>query len=60
MAVPKRRTSKSRKRMRKMAHKKSYVEAKPCPDCGEPQQSHRICPACGYYKGRQVVSVETE
>lgn len=58
MAVPKRKKSKSKVRMRKHSHKKSYVEARPCPECGAPQQSHRVCPSCGQYKGRQVITVE--
>jgi large subunit ribosomal protein L32 len=28
-----------------------------CPQCGEPAIPHRICPACGFYKGRQVLSI---
>ena len=29
-----------------------------CPHCGEPKMPHRVCPACGYYKERQVVAKE--
>ena len=29
-----------------------------CPQCGAAQQSHRACPSCGFYGGRQVVTVE--
>ena len=57
MAVPKRKKSKSRIRMRKRSHKVSIPATKPCPNCGERHLSHRVCPACGYYRGRQVVSV---
>jgi large subunit ribosomal protein L32 len=28
-----------------------------CPQCGAPYRPHRVCPACGYYKGRQIVTV---
>ncbi|NPA27415.1 MAG: 50S ribosomal protein L32 [Chloroflexi bacterium] len=34
------------------------LEAKqlvPCPNCGQPKLPHRVCPHCGYYKGREVV-----
>jgi large subunit ribosomal protein L32 len=27
-----------------------------CPQCAAPYVPHRVCPACGFYKGRQVVS----
>jgi large subunit ribosomal protein L32 len=29
-----------------------------CPNCGEPHRPHRVCPNCGYYKGRTAVAVE--
>jgi large subunit ribosomal protein L32 len=29
-----------------------------CPQCDAPFVPHRVCPACGYYKGRQVITVE--
>ncbi|MBU4201057.1 MAG: 50S ribosomal protein L32 [Verrucomicrobia bacterium] len=60
MAVPKRKTSKSRIRSRKRAHKITVPAAQPCPNCGQPHLPHRVCPACGYYKGRQVVTIKTE
>jgi large subunit ribosomal protein L32 len=28
-----------------------------CPQCGAPYRPHRVCPACGYYKGRQILTV---
>jgi large subunit ribosomal protein L32 len=60
MAVPKRRTSLSKKKMRVRSHKKSYTQTQNCAQCGAPSQPHRICPSCGYYRGRQVVTVATE
>jgi large subunit ribosomal protein L32 len=57
MGVPKRKTSKSRGRMRQASHKKDLPASKPCPKCGAPHQSHRVCPACGTYKGRQVLTI---
>jgi len=29
-----------------------------CPQCSEPKLPHRACPHCGFYKGREVISVE--
>ena len=29
-----------------------------CPQCREIKLPHRICPHCGFYKGREVISVE--
>lgn len=60
MAVPKRRTSKARKRKRR-THVKAEVEAtQACPRCGDPKLPHRVCPNCGYYKDAEVIQVETE
>jgi large subunit ribosomal protein L32 len=29
-----------------------------CPQCAAPYMPHRVCPACGFYKGRQVITVK--
>lgn len=60
MAVPKRKTSKSRIRTRRHCIKGSVAYTKPCPQCGAPQRPHRVCPSCGYYRGRQVITVEAK
>ena len=60
MAVPKRKTSKARARSRKRSHTVKPVAVQACPQCGAAQRPHRVCSACGYYRGRQVVSIETE
>ncbi|PIS41667.1 MAG: 50S ribosomal protein L32, partial [Candidatus Kerfeldbacteria bacterium CG08_land_8_20_14_0_20_42_7] len=26
-----------------------------CPKCKKPARPHRICPNCGYYKGRDIL-----
>ncbi|MEO6064006.1 MAG: 50S ribosomal protein L32, partial [Thermoflexales bacterium] len=28
-----------------------------CPTCGKPKPPHIVCPSCGEYRGRAVVSV---
>ena len=51
MAVPKRRTSKSKKRKRRTHYKAAMPTLAPCPKCGEARQPHHVCLNCGYYKG---------
>lgn len=55
MAVPQRRTSKTRKRMRRTHFKISVPGMVECPQCHEMKLAHRICKNCGSYKGRTVV-----
>ncbi|TLG72891.1 50S ribosomal protein L32 [Culicoidibacter larvae] len=57
MAVPFRRTSKAVKRKRRTHFKLAVPGMTTCPNCGEMKLSHRACRACGYYKGRAVVTV---
>ncbi|MEI8176024.1 MAG: 50S ribosomal protein L32 [Candidatus Omnitrophota bacterium] len=58
MPNPKRRHSRSRRDKRRSANScLDTVDLSVCPECKMPKKSHRICPHCGYYKGRQVVKV---
>ncbi|MBO0994264.1 50S ribosomal protein L32 [Bacillus sp. SD088] len=56
MAVPKRRTSKTAKRQRRTHYKLLVPGMVDCPNCGEKKLSHRVCKACGTYKGNEVVN----
>ncbi|KZZ82962.1 50S ribosomal protein L32 [Bacillus sp. SJS] len=55
MAVPFRRTSKTRKRLRRTHFKLQVPGMVVCPNCGDMKLSHRVCKACGTYKGKEVV-----
>jgi large subunit ribosomal protein L32 len=62
VAVPKKKTSKSRRDRRRAHHD---IIAQPaiskCPECGAPVIPHQVCPECGTYRGRQVIeNVETQ
>ena len=57
MAVPKRRTSRSKRNMRRANHDKvTPVQLAACENCGEATLQHRACGACGHYKGRKVTA----
>jgi large subunit ribosomal protein L32 len=56
MAVPKRRTSKRKKRARNTHKKAAPIVIQACPKCGAPRRPHRVCGECGYYAGRQAVA----
>jgi large subunit ribosomal protein L32 len=60
MGVPKRKKSKMRIRQRKAHITAAVAQVTACPNCSAPQQAHRVCPSCGHYRGRQVVTVAVE
>jgi len=55
MAVPKKKMSVSQTGMRR-AHDALKLTAaiESCPDCGSSKLRHRVCPACGCYRGRKI------
>ena len=58
MAVPKRRTSKRKKRARN-THKTAPVTAiQKCPRCQAMKRPHHVCAECGYYAGEQRVAAK--
>lgn len=59
MPNPKRRHSKRRGRLRRTHYKLEATELSKCTQCGKSRIPHRICPHCGYYKGKQVIEIKT-
>ena len=57
MAVPKRKTSHARKMKRRsnVCKLETPTNIVKCPQCGEPNLAFRVCKACGYYDGKQVI-----
>lgn len=55
MAVPKKKTSKSRRNMRRSHHALASPARVECPNCGELKRPHHVCGHCGHYGGREVV-----
>lgn len=59
MGVPKGKTSKSNKRQRRAADKITMPGLSKCPQCHGIKKPHQACPACGFYKGQEVVAKTT-
>jgi large subunit ribosomal protein L32 len=58
MAVPKKRTSKMKKRQRRSHHRLAPVHLARCTHCGQAVQPHRICSNCGHYGEKAVIEFE--
>jgi large subunit ribosomal protein L32 len=58
MAVPKKKTSKSRKNMRRAHDFLTPPTVSTCPQCKAPKLPHRACTSCGTYKGKEVLKPE--
>jgi large subunit ribosomal protein L32 len=59
--VPKRRTTRAKRNMRRANHDKvAAPNLIPCPNCQEMILPHRLCPECGHYAGREVVAEKKE
>lgn len=60
MAVQQRRTSKTRKRLRRTHFKLTVSGLITCPNCGALIKSHHVCPKCHFYGGKLVIAEENE
>jgi large subunit ribosomal protein L32 len=58
MAVPKRKTSKSKRDKRRTHYGVTPPNVILCPTCKEPKLPHMVCPKCGSYKGRKYLETE--
>ncbi|MCU0494554.1 MAG: 50S ribosomal protein L32 [Chloroflexaceae bacterium] len=56
-ALPKRKVSRHRRGNRRQHQRLDAPTLVVCPNCGKLMRAHRVCQACGTYKGRQVIQV---
>jgi large subunit ribosomal protein L32 len=57
MAVPKKRTSKTKKKMRRSHHGVHLVQLVLDPETGQAVMPHTTNPVTGKYKGREIINV---
>jgi large subunit ribosomal protein L32 len=57
---PKRKLSRGRRDRRRANDALQALSLVQCSNCGEMRVSHTVCPNCGHYQGREVISVEKE
>ncbi len=57
---PKRKHTSGRRDRRRAHDALTPVNLVQCSNCGELRLSHTVCPSCGHYQGREVISVSKE
>ncbi len=55
--LPKRKYPKSRQGKRRSHIHMNPVQTVECPQCRSPRLPHHACPTCGFYKGRDAITV---
>jgi len=55
LAVPKKKTTKSKRDKRRTHDKLKVLSIVECPQCHSKKIAHRVCPNCGYYDNREVI-----
>lgn len=55
MPNPKKRTTRSRRDMRRAHDFLERTTTVKCENCGALVKPHHVCGSCGYYKGKEVV-----
>ncbi len=57
MPNPKRRHSAQRRDKRRSHDFITAPQLTACSHCGSAALTHRICPECGYYRGKQAIEI---
>ena len=60
MALPKRRHSRARRDKRRSQQHMEIPALVRCCQCGGTVIAHHACPACGFYRGRPVLSLKAK
>ncbi|MDA9101081.1 50S ribosomal protein L32 [Omnitrophica bacterium] len=60
MAHPKRRHSNTRTRLRRSNDFLTPKSSSRCSHCGAAVLPHRVCPSCGFYRGKQVITMKVK
>lgn len=58
--LPKRKVSKGRRNRRRAHDAIGVPKLVNCNHCGSRMLPHRVCPACGYYNGREVIEADID
>ena len=56
MPVPKTKSSRSRRDKRRANWKLNVPDLVECQHCHPLKKPHHVCPVCGFYKGKQIIT----
>jgi len=59
-AVPASKVSRHRRGNRRQHQRLTIPELVACPKCKKLMRLHRVCKACGTYKGRQIIHMKAK
>jgi len=60
MAVPRNRSSNAKKNSRSSHSALKPKSSSKCSNCGKTKMPHRICPYCGFYANKVVISQKSQ
>jgi len=60
MATPKRRHSNTRTALRRSQDGIRPKSSSVCSHCKAAKRPHHVCPKCGFYRGRQVMTIKVK
>lgn len=60
MAMPKKKTSKSRRDKRRANWKVAPLGLSTCSQCRQPKRPHCVCSNCGHYAGKEIIAAADE
>lgn len=61
MVVPTKKLSKARYKKRRFQKEKiKKIDLQACKNCGALILSHRVCPDCGFYRGKFIINFKKE
>lgn len=58
MPTPKKKTSRSKRDMRRSHDFLTAPTVRNCPNCGATMRPHHACLSCGYYRNREVITAQ--
>ena len=57
-ALPKKKVSRANRGFRRQHLALKLPTLMDCPECGQKKMTHYVCPSCGTYNGRQVLTIK--